>query len=205
MDKTRFASIEQFKASLTNAYVEEQANGDLDGDGVDDWVGSIVREPGTLRKNGDAASNATRQIVVLRHVRPAGYVLADESLESEKDTMGTSESEFGSMSIANGEFGFKFRNSWHGCSSSTEYHFKLEDGRWRLTTAQYIEIYNGDGGNRYHELGVHKNMTAYEERVTLDGVLKARYKTRARKYLLKDYTDGYEGLFEFRHGPRSVC
>ena len=82
LDNQTFNNADEFVNSIPNATLEMSATGDVNGDGLKDWVGLILRE-------GDPTS--TRQLFILTQLPDGKYIVSEKSVGSEVGGNGSSE------------------------------------------------------------------------------------------------------------------
>jgi hypothetical protein len=98
------------------------ARGDLNSDGLEDWVGVIERKkPNTSR---------TSQLYVLVQLRQGGYRVAEKSKEEE--IAGTGCCYVESLEIRNSSIYIQNNAKADNTMDATTHQFKLYQGKWRL-------------------------------------------------------------------------
>ena len=130
-----FPDIDTFlKATLRNEdQLNVQAKGDLNGDGLEDWVGVIHgRKP---------ESRPTYQLYVLLRLPQGSYRLAEKSKEEEISGMGCCWLE--DLTISNASIFVQNNAKTDVTMEATTHQFKLYKGEWRMIG---VKIYYDDHG-----------------------------------------------------------
>jgi hypothetical protein len=119
-----FTTINDFlKATLKgNGQLSTKAEGDLNNDGLPDWVGVIRGE------NPDSAP--TYQLFVLLRVAPGGYRIAENTEKAEIAGMGCCWLE--DLQIRRGSIYVQNNAKDASSMEAATHQFKLNNGQWRL-------------------------------------------------------------------------
>lgn len=130
-----FSSVDMFlKATLKGEdRLSNEAKGDLNGDGLEDWAGVIHRQ------KSDSAP--TYQLYVLLRSGQGGYRVAEKSKEAEIPGAGCCWVE--SLEITRSSIYIQNNAKTAGTMEAATHQFKLYNGQWRLVG---LRIYYIDQG-----------------------------------------------------------
>lgn len=177
----KFSNLNSFlKSNLSGkASLNGSARGDLNGDGLQDWVGVVHRRP--------EDESPTYQLYVLLRLRGGGFELAQKSIEEEIPGMGCCWVE--DLTIRRGSIFVQNNAKTASVMEAVTHEFKLHKGEWRLVG---IKSYYTDHTPRGEStLDTHMNLlTGAVSAISQKGSRKAVRTSRRRKfatYLLKDF------------------
>jgi hypothetical protein len=190
-----FASPTSYVQSLPLASIETSANGDLNGDGREDWVISVVTP------NGD--HDQSRQLVVLLQEASGRYVLSARSrIEGVDPNNGTSTNEF-EVEIRNGSFFVSRSNRWHGCGTRDRFQFRFSAQGWMLIGAT---TYDGNlAGDEGLLIGRDRNLLTGAEILSVSGRADIRKKYPPSSIRLDDYPIEREQIFRIPYKGKGPC
>jgi len=122
--QSEFPTPEAFIKSVSNekSTVDEQARGDLNGDGLADWAGVVRRE-----KDG---FSSTYQLYVLLREPGGGYRVAETSTEAQIPGMGCCWVE--ELRISRSSIYIQNNAKTAATIEAATHQFKLHKGQWRL-------------------------------------------------------------------------
>ena len=122
--QTDFPSVAAFSKSILKekGQVSLKASGDLNADGLQDWVGVVRRSP--------ADSSPTYQLYVLLRLPQGGFHLAEKSIEEEVPGMGCCWAE--DLKIRNSSIYIQNNAKDASTMEAATHQFKLYKGEWRL-------------------------------------------------------------------------
>ncbi len=122
--QSEFASVDAFLKSTVKgeARLSDVATGDLNGDGLRDWVGVIHRQP--------ADGSPTNQLFVLLRLAQGGFQLAEKSKEEEIPGMGCCWLE--NLEIRRSSIYIQNNAKTATVMEAVTHQFKLYQGQWRL-------------------------------------------------------------------------
>jgi hypothetical protein len=190
-----FDSPEAYVQSLSTASIESAAKGDLNGDGYDDWIVSVVTP--------DADHGSSRRLVVLLQDASGRYLPSASSRPQGVDpNNGTSTNEF-ELEIRNGSFFVNRSNRWHGCGIRDRFQFRLSTRGWQLIGAStYDGNLTGDEGLL---VGRDLNLLTGTEVLSVSGRGEVRKKFQRQFFRLDDYPIEREQIFRIPFKGRSPC
>jgi hypothetical protein len=119
-----FPSVAAFSKSILKekGQVSLKATGDLNADGLQDWVGVVRRRP--------ADSSPTYQLYVLLRLPQSGFHLAEKSIEEEVPGMGCCWAE--SLEIRSSSIYIQNNAKDASSMEAATHQFKFRQGEWRL-------------------------------------------------------------------------
>jgi hypothetical protein len=122
--QSEFPSTDAFVKSVSHdkSSVSDQASGDLNGDGLADWVGVVRREKGDFL--------STYQLYVLLRVSGGGYRVAETSTEAEIPGMGCCWVE--DLRIGRSSIYIQNNAKTAATMEAATHQFKFHKGQWRL-------------------------------------------------------------------------
>lgn len=125
-----FPSINAFSKSVLKGedQISLKATGDLNADGLADWVGLIHR------RRPD--SSPTYQLYVLLRLPQGGFHLAEKSIEEEVPGMGCCWAE--DLEIRGASIYIQNNAKDAGTMEATTHQFKLHKGEWRLVGVKIL-------------------------------------------------------------------
>lgn len=182
---------EAYLQSLPSASIETSAQGDLNGDGRDDWVLSV------------STADGNRRLLVLLQEANGRYSLAGSSPTQGIDPKdGTSTNDF-ELEIRNGSFFVSRSNRWHGCGDRDRLQFRLSAQGWQLIGANTNDgQIEGEGGLM---VGRDLNLLTGLEILSVSGHAPIRKKFQRRAYFLDGYPFRREQLFRIPYKGPSPC
>lgn len=187
-----FASPEAFAQSLKSK-VSQSAKGDLNGDGLDDWVGAVAPMSG---KESDM-----HRIVVLLQKKHGRYEPAGGS---ERFLWSQSGSDFNELDIdiKKGSFYVRFNFSSRFCAENERSQFRLEGNRWHMIGVTYraSDLSDPDVVRWYAR---DANLVTGDEILTLQGKVKERKKFSTLDLDLQKFPYDYRKVY--RTTAMTVC
>jgi hypothetical protein len=182
-----FPDIDAFlKATLKNEdQLSVQAKGDLNGDGLEDWVGVIHGQK--------PDSRPTYQLYVLLRVPQGGYHLAEKSKEEEISGMGCCWLE--GLRISRASIFVQNNAKDAATMEATTHQFKLYQGEWRLIGVMIYYDDHTPGARSTKDTDMNLltgTVIEKKQRGSRKPIIKRRQKKFAT-YLLKDF-DFFNGF-----------
>ncbi len=174
-----FSSPDSFlKSTLKGeAQLSESARGDLNGDGLQDWVGVVHRRP--------ADASPTYQLYVLLRLREGGFQVAEKSIEEEIPGMGCCWME--NLEIRRGSIYVQNNAKTATVMEAVTHQFKLYKGEWRLVGIKSYYTDHVAAADRDTEMNLLTGLVIEKRQ---KGNRKPVAKTRRQKFgvhLLKDF------------------
>jgi hypothetical protein len=166
--QVEFSSSDAFVKSILKGEdrLTEQATGDLNNDGLADWVGVIHREK--------PAFGSTSQLFVLLQLRQGGYKIAEKSREEQHGGMGCCWIE--DLRISRSSIYIQNNAKTAATMEAATHQFKLYRGQWRLVG---VRIYYLDHG---------KDVSTDTDMNLLTGVVIEKRQKGERKSTTKRWT-----------------
>jgi hypothetical protein len=127
-----FSGIDVFLKSVLKdgAKLAVEAKGDLNGDGLEDWAGVILR--------GETGSSPTYQLYVLLRSGQSGYRVAEKSKEAPVAGMGCCWVE--NLEIKRSSIYIQNNAKTASTMEAATHQFKFYNGEWRLVGVRIYDI-----------------------------------------------------------------
>jgi hypothetical protein len=179
--QTDFASVDAFLKSTLKGEAElgHSATGDLNSDGLKDWVGVIHRRP--------EDASPTYQLYVLLRQRDGGFRLAEKSLEEEIPGMGCCWLE--NLEIRGSSIYVQNNAKTAVVMEAVTHQFKLYRGAWRLVGIKSYYTEHGTKTSSDHDTDMNL-LTGLIVEKRQKGERKpvmSRHRKKFSTYLLKDF------------------
>jgi hypothetical protein len=191
---TSFPSPDAFVKSIESK-VFQSAHGDLNGDGLEDWIGAVAP---TSLSDEDSSMN---RIIVLLQKSPGHYVLAGNSRPFSSSDLASDAANF-DIEIKKATFYVSFRSYSRRCITASRAQFRLEDNAWRMIGATYRES-NTTEGKLALWYTQDANLVTGDEILIVKGSVKERRKFSPLVLDLQEFPLEYNKAF--RTKPRAVC
>lgn len=177
--QAEFSSVDAFlKSTLKGeAQLDDSATGDLNGDGLEDWVGVIHRRP--------ADASPTYQLYVLLRLPQGGFHLAEKSIEEEIPGMGCCWLE--SLEIRRGSIYIQNNAKDASVMEAVRHQFKLHKGEWRLVGINSYHTDHEASVDRDTEMNLLTGLVVEKKQKGDRKPVTKRHRKRFATYLLKDF------------------
>ena len=177
--QSEFTTVDLFLKSILSggARLDTKAEGDLNGDGLADWTGLILRE-----KPGESS---TYQLYVLLRQAQGGYRVAEKTNEEAISGMGCCWVE--DLRIERSSIYIQSNAKTAPTMEAATHQFKLYKGQWRLVGLKIYYIDHGKDTTTETDMNVLTG-AVIEKRQKGEG--KPTVRRRSKKfdvYLLKDF------------------
>jgi hypothetical protein len=168
-----FANLDSFLKSTLRGEdsLNESARGDLNADGLQDWVGVIQRKP--------KDASPTHQLYVLLRQRAGGFKVAEKSIEEEIPGMGCCWLE--NLVIRRGSIYIQDNAKTAVVMEAVTHQFKLYRGEWRLVG---IKSY-------YTDHGPEKPFDRDTDMNLLTGLVIVKHQKGDRKPLVRSHRQNF--------------
>jgi hypothetical protein len=188
---TRFPSPEAFVQSL-RYQVSQSAQGDLNGDGLDDWVGAVRPVSGE--------DSSMYRIMVLLQKSPGDYELSASSSRFFSPDSGSDPVDL-DIEIKKATFYVSLVSHSQRCATASRAQFRLKRGQWRLIGATYRQSDTTDRRTRWYSQDA--NLVTGDEIFTVQGSVKQRSKFSPLVLDLQGFPLEYDKAFRTKAKP--VC